>query len=113
MIPDSLGPGPSFRYAYEGEDENLNETNVPKVDKVLVFPNPATDMVTVVLPTDPEKPWSLNLSSVSGTVVREMNLYGRVQRVKLSGISSGLYYIRIYADNKEQRYAEKFVIVNE
>ena len=108
-----MGPGPSFRYAYEGNDEDLKEEGIPEFERVLVYPNPATAEVTVVLPLVPEKPWRLSINSIPGSVVKEIQLYDRIQRITLSGVSVGMYYLRVYSEMEEQRYAEKLVIVDE
>jgi hypothetical protein len=111
LIPDSLGPGPSYRYANPEADDVQSE--VQQVDRVLVFPNPATDEVTVILPEEPEVPWSLQLTGLSGKVLRSFPLYQQKQHVKLTGLAAGLYYLQIYDEKEGQRYVEKLVILDE
>lgn len=79
--------------------------------RILVFPNPTTGQVTIVLPEVPENPWSYSLTGVAGKETEQGLLKARQQVLQFDGLSSGLYYLRIFKGS-EQRHAQKLVIID-
>lgn len=69
----------------------VNEINIPATQFIL-FPNPASDVVNVVLPSN-ELPSKIELLDVTGKMV--LSGYNASQ-ISVKGIQNGLYYILVY-----------------
>lgn len=112
FIPDSIGPGPSFRLAQPESEFNEQETESGS-RLLLVYPNPTRKQITVVLPLNPEKPWRYDLSGVDGVTVKSSTIVNQKQELRLRNLSAGIYHLRIYDDLGEQLYSERIVILTE
>ncbi|MDP6909605.1 MAG: T9SS type A sorting domain-containing protein, partial [Flavobacteriales bacterium] len=106
----SLGPGPSFRYGGPEEEE---VAEIIDAEYVKVYPNPTTGEVTIILPEAPEQAWNYTLNSLAGTALEAGKLIHRKQVVNFKGLSAGMFYLRIFSADVEQRYSEKIVIQKE
>jgi len=67
-----------------------------------MFPNPATDVVTLELDDPSQKIQNLTIVDVAGRVVREMNNVNSY-RVKINrgDLSQGLYFIKCQLEDKQ------------
>jgi hypothetical protein len=79
--------------------------------KLLVFPNPASDLLYVDLSLKVMGDVSLEIISSDGRLVLGRNLTGSVkylEAINIAHLPKGLYYIRVY--NKDWIVNEKFLI---
>lgn len=107
---DSMGclePGcGSINYITETE-----EVVFLKGKDIKVYPNPASDYVQVEFPKDfLIKDVTLRLLSINGKLVKQTSVMSDIQRISLSDLLSGMYYIIITRGN--EIIASKRVIVH-
>ncbi|MGZ4055482.1 MAG: T9SS type A sorting domain-containing protein, partial [Bacteroidia bacterium] len=69
---------------------------VPKSSGVIVFPNPTYDYVNIYLPNDPE--YEIKLFNAEGQIVYQN--YGNQKLVDLTGMSPGIYIIKIQTPDR-------------
>lgn len=88
----------------DGQGEKDNDKSEQKNDnspKFSVFPNPATDNITISLPDDKEKYEKGYLMSSGGQMVASFEVKGRNQiTVDLSGLQTGTYFIKMMKKDK-------------
>lgn len=87
----------------------------PIIPVLMVYPNPATDIVTVELKTDENgsettefsrvsptevKPYSIQLWNEHQGLVRTMESTSAIQQLSLSGLSAGMYFIVLVKDGE-------------
>ena len=65
---------------------------------VKIFPNPATDLVTIQF--EEEKPRTIEIRSVEGKRLFEQSGIGKTYRIPTSDLSPGLYFVRISSLDK-------------
>ncbi len=107
---DSMGclePGcGSINYITETE-----EVVFLKSKDIKVYPNPASDYVQVEFPKDfLIKDVTLRLLSIDGKLVKQTSVMSDIQRISLSDLLSGMYYIIITRGN--EIIASKRVVVH-
>lgn len=97
----SMQPGEYRLYSTRKLAKTQVATNIDEVDlemdKVRVYPNPATSMVTVAS----ERPFSkIEIWSVAGTMVKQLNVSNENQ-VKLAtgDYTPGIYFVHIFQEN--------------
>ena len=74
----------------EGGSGNIN----PEKVKISVFPNPATDVVNVVIP-DSEDQALIEIFSISGELVKQAKAFAGVHTIPVSGLSAGMYIVKV------------------
>lgn len=98
---------------------NINYINIKEKDVVLgvtpreetsvkIFPNPATEKLTIELESDPGKNASLKMYDSSGVVVRKQKLVSRKTEISTEQMKRGMYVLQIRA--KDQTLTRKIVI---
>jgi len=65
--------------------------------KPVVYPNPASDLVNVKLPSDLLLPTSLLIRDVSGRIVRTIDLVEKNGQLQVKGLTSGAYLLELPA----------------
>ena len=68
--------------------ETLNNT------QVIVYPNPAKDQLTIAAGM---KMNSIELVTVTGQTIFTQNVNNNITNIQLAGVSSGMYFVKIYA----------------
>ena len=82
-----------------------------KSKDIKVYPNPASDYVQVEFPKDfLIKDVTLRLLSIDGKLVKQTSVMSDIQRISLSDLLSGMYYIIITRGN--EIIASKRVVVH-
>jgi hypothetical protein len=64
-------------------------------DKALVYPVPASDMVTIELPDNRLIGTIAYLTDIQGKLVRQVSISSIQQPVSLSGLQAGMYWIKM------------------
>ncbi|MFA8299778.1 MAG: M14 family zinc carboxypeptidase [Hyphomicrobiales bacterium] len=83
---------------------NVRDTNVTEVNTdINVYPNPATDQLNIVM--DIKGAFSYQIYSINGTL--KLNGVSNTHKIKLSGLSKGLYLLKVSNDDKV--YRSKFI----
>jgi subtilisin family serine protease len=89
------------------------QENVPQTEAFEVFPNPLIEDTLTISPLDPEvlDSWDIEIISAQGQVLAKntttFNWLNRVYRADMSQMASGIYYIRVFSEQK--RYTFKVV----
>lgn len=85
------------------------KTLITSANKFTVYPVPATNELTIAS-VDAKQYASLELVSMSGTVLKKTNGLTNRTQLNVSNISAGIYYVRIYGLNKELMEVLKVVV---
>jgi hypothetical protein len=84
-----------------------------QTDNIRLYPNPATEMITVVFKKNNAKGYHLKLYNATNQLVKEASLGGNMgtvlQILRGKEIPSGLYIIKIYDKETGQEYAERLI----
>jgi subtilisin family serine protease len=89
------------------------QENVPQTEVFEVFPNPLVDDTLTISPLDPEviDSWDIQIISAQGQILAKntttFNWLNRIYRADMSRMASGIYYIRVFSEQK--RYTFKVV----
>ena len=86
------------RQIYRLELEDQNRYVLPGKERVIVFPNPADNMVRLDHGGDLFEPFNVSIYHSNGALVREF-MHNRLETVDVSGLLPGLYYIKLIQDN--------------
>lgn len=73
--------------------------------EILVYPNPATNYITINNLTEMN---TILIYNITGTIVRNITGSDLTTTISLNGLNSGIYFIRIY-ENSSQIYMNKFI----
>lgn len=94
---------------FDGKSEysKIVKINFSKAFTVSLSPNPASDFVTVTLANSRE-PLMLQIVDMGGKIVRSTVLTNTVNPVSLSGLSKGLYLVKLIGATES--YTEKLVV---
>ena len=87
---------------------NLGENVVKEKSGVFVYPNPASNRITITLPVLPSKEESLIITNVLGTTVYHQTLNNINTNIAVSGLSNGVYFYQLI--NEIETTRGKFVI---
>jgi hypothetical protein len=74
-------------------------STVDSDDKILIYPNPATDKVVVKVPFSGK--YLLKVTDISGRIIKEVKSNNRQITIDLSSENPGVYYFKFIID-KEQ-----------
>ncbi|MBC7862405.1 MAG: T9SS type A sorting domain-containing protein [Bacteroidia bacterium] len=80
--------------------------NEAELKGVIVFPNPATNFVTVQLPSVSESTF-VSIYDVTGKIVRAVNLTNPQTQIDIKELNSGIYLLRI--TNETGGFTKRFV----
>jgi hypothetical protein len=66
-----------------------------------VFPNPATDELTVVFESTVHSPQSIvNILTATGQLVYSSNLISPISHLDVSNLAGGIYFVQVVMDGK-------------
>jgi S-formylglutathione hydrolase len=65
--------------------------------EIMIYPNPATDVVTVQ--TSGNKGLTVELSTISGTLIYKSKIEGTLHQINVSNLSNGVYFVTVKSDN--------------
>ncbi len=92
---------------------SLTATDVEDIDvqdKILIYPNPANDLIYVNLDNYSNKQIELRLFDAMNRVVKTLTTNQRIVQINTSDLTSGVYYISVILDNN-QIITKKVVIM--
>jgi hypothetical protein len=79
-------------------------------NKLSIYPDPATDNITLSFEQSHNKAMQLSIYNAAGQLVlsKPLNAYGDAYRVNVESLSSGVYFVRLLSDN-QIIFSSKFV----
>lgn len=83
-----------------------NKPALPITNHIKLYPNPATDVVTLELPINNE--YNIKVTDVKGSTLQQVTTSGGTQKLNVSKLASGTYIIEIINQNGE-RNTEKLI----
>ncbi|MGM0620820.1 MAG: T9SS type A sorting domain-containing protein, partial [Bacteroidota bacterium] len=86
---------------------DLTATGIENYSKINMqfYPNPATDYITI---SSDEMNGKLQIIDISGKILKVINVTQPAQRVELSGIQPGIYFISLESGNT--KVTEKLIV---
>lgn len=95
------------RLLFDSEWSTLDvaETDMPDKD-LKVYPNPATDNVTIALEENGD--YTLTLSDMQGREVRAVSFNDSSYQLNVADLPAGVYILKINGDN-QQRFVQKLI----
>ncbi len=78
-------------------DNNID--NIDSANEVMLYPNPASDMLNIMIPTD-TKVSTMNIYNVSGKLIRTLNTNEYQNAINVADFDTGIYFISIETENE-------------
>ena len=85
--------------AYENQTVWVKVNNAPLADKIKVYPNPGNDRIFINFSPQSETVY-FDMTDISGNVLIHITLNENVSVVYPYKLAQGIYFYRIYTDNK-------------
>ena len=79
-----------------------------QADKIILYPNPVSDMLKFVLPENASHTVMVEIYSISGEKVLDKKYSGRELHIPVAGLASGMYQIKVTGGNKT--YRGRFIV---
>jgi hypothetical protein len=76
-------------------------------NEVIIYPNPIITQLTVKLGSEFENGATVTLSDIAGHILRSFPVSGKQYVLKLGGIPTGMYFIKI--SNATKSVTKKFI----
>ena len=95
-IPIYLEPR-SFGVPQLKDEQLVTGINEQMARGIMIYPNPATDAVTVK--TSGNKGLSVELSTINGTLIYKSKIEGTLHQINMSNLSNGVYFVTVKSDN--------------
>jgi PQQ-dependent dehydrogenase (s-GDH family) len=103
-------PGRILVFTYNGSARMADPKNLlTGAGKFTVYPIPASNEITIAS-TDGKQFASMELITVNGNIVNRTKGLSNAQKLNVSALPSGIYYVRIYGLNKELLDVQKVVL---
>jgi hypothetical protein len=67
----------------------------PEIDRIYIYPNPASSELNVELPGNPQTNVKLILSDFTGRILKQQQFSGSKQTISLTDLKSGIYLVSI------------------
>jgi predicted acyl esterase len=94
---------PVYTKQYTNVEEPVAEETGPEM---LVYPNPASDVVSVYMSTG--NSYGLKILSVDGSLIRSESSFSDNINLDVSGLSEGLYFIELTDTESNERFVQRF-----
>lgn len=93
---------PIYTKEYTGIEDPEAENAGPKM---LLYPNPTTDMVSIYLSNGNE--YNVNILDIEGSLIRTESVFRDNTTIDVSGLSEGIYFIELTDVLTKERFVEK------
>lgn len=98
----------SFQY-FKNTEINIGITENPLEVFFDLYPNPATDWVSITLKEDiPGNTWKLFIIDLEGRIVKSGTLNSQKMKLNTDGLSPGVYFVRLIRGEKS--YTRKLIV---
>ena len=78
--------------------------------RISVYPNPATDHITVSITGSVQKEATIMICDMTGNIVKSYTTANTALTLDREGLKNGMYFICVIADGK--RYTNKLIIAD-
>ncbi len=86
----------------DNQTSGITQLSIDHNLAVNVFPNPATESITIEIPpTTDHQLYRLRLFDLTGKLILEQNMSGRLSEVSLVGMPEGLYLIKLNSGERQ------------
>jgi S-formylglutathione hydrolase FrmB len=96
VLPFYLEPRQTNNASLKNEQLSTG-INEQMAREILIYPNPATDAVTIQ--TKENKGLTVELSTINGTLIYKSKIEGTLHQINLSNLSNGVYFVTVKSDN--------------
>lgn len=93
---------PIYTKKYTGIDDVVKEATGPEM---LLFPNPAADVVTVYMNNGGE--YNLNILNIDGSLIRSEKAFRDNINLDVSTLSQGVYFVELTDTKTKERFVQK------
>lgn len=105
-------PGTIMKYTYQGTLLAINDNSVKprKVnDLVRIYPNPASNSITIQGKKEFRKPLRVQLYNLAGVLLKEEMSYRNEFQVDISTLTPGVYMMKLFNGNEQEVQIEKLI----
>ncbi len=101
----SMGPGTNqwgknrFELILNMDKTGINEFNVLNKTQMLVYPNPATDVLNIDISNSSFKNSEIVVYNISGTEVIKTNMASNSVQLNIETLSAGVYFVKVSNQN--------------
>lgn len=78
---------------------SINQANIIANTNLVVYPNPATDLININISNASFKNSSITISSVSGQQIMNSTMNGANAQLNIEGLSNGVYFVTVVNEN--------------
>jgi PQQ-dependent dehydrogenase (s-GDH family) len=105
-------PGTIMRFTYQGTVLSITDNRIKPVkvnDLVKIYPNPAGNYITIQGKKELRKPLRIQLFNLAGVLIKEEMSFRNQFNMDISGLTSGVYMIKLFNGNEQEVQIEKLV----
>jgi len=93
-----------FTQGFQQPSVKISPENLPEGNGVDVYPNPATDFISIKLFGDVPRKFKIDIINIAGTVVSSLTLkfidkYFLIQPMEVAKLKYGFYFVRVASDD--------------
>jgi len=93
-----------FTQGFQQPGVKISPENLPEGNGVDVYPNPATDFISIKLFGDVPRKFKIDIINIAGTVVSSLTLkfidkYFLIQPMEVTKLKYGFYFVRVASDD--------------
>ena len=93
-----------FTQGFQQPGMKISPENPPEGNGVDVYPNPATDFISIKLFGDVPRKFKIDIINITGTVVSSLTLnfidkYYLIQPIDVAKLKYGFYFVRVVSDD--------------
>ena len=93
-----------FTQGFQQPSVKISPENLPEGNGVDVYPNPATDFISIKLFGDVPRKFKIDIINIAGTVVSSLTLkfidkYFLIQPMEVTKLKYGFYFVRVASDD--------------
>jgi len=75
---------------------NVGTENILKDNSLFIYPNPASDNISIIIPQKSE----IEISNLQGQIIKRINTTEKQMTIDISGLTKGMYFIKVTTENE-------------
>lgn len=108
-IPNGTGPFTIKAFTFNASNDGISSAGQQNWIPLSVSPNPAQQFIDLVWNGNSSGPTLLRIQNAQGIVLLQQNIREKQQRINLSGLPAGLYFISLQQGSRSSK-VEKFIL---
>ena len=98
------------QYAFANVMEGATSLSKEYTSSIEIFPNPASDYLTINTKITEDKPYKLSIFNIYGQLVYNVDKISDTRQINVSSILPGIYFLKLYTNSEEEFQVNKIII---